>query len=61
MSKKIEVRFLRWRADPADKITGALIPYYDDGWRVVSHAESYGDYTFVLERPAPNPERSTKP
>jgi hypothetical protein len=44
------VVFVRVKAQPATDVTRILQALYDDGWRVVSHADSDGEYSFVLEK-----------
>lgn len=48
----MDVLFFRVHATVAEAITVGLSSLYADGWRVVSHADNDGDYTFVLERPS---------
>jgi aminopeptidase-like protein len=43
------VTFVRLIAS-SDDITKTLTSCYAEGWRVVSHAEYDGEYSFVLER-----------
>lgn len=50
MDPHCEVMFLRLGVASATKISAALQPWYAEGWRVVSHDESQGEYSFVLER-----------
>lgn len=44
------VLFYRIRVMKAEGVTAALSGLYKLGWRVVSHCESGGEYSFVLEQ-----------
>lgn len=45
-----DVLFVRTPIDKGPAVTIILQNLYLAGWHVVSHAESDGDYTFVLEK-----------
>jgi hypothetical protein len=49
MKAKMRVMFLRLRVDSSDEIEKELGVLYGAGWRVVSHSECDGEYSFVLE------------
>ena len=42
--------FARCSVTAAKEVTEYLNSFVKDGWRVVSHAESDGEYSFVLEK-----------
>lgn len=44
------VMFLRMHVTRQMKIQEELQKWYDKGYRVVSHAEDDGEYSFVLEK-----------
>lgn len=49
----VDVMFVRTPITAASEITTILRNLYLAGWRVVSHDENQGEYTFVLEGTVP--------
>lgn len=49
----VDVMFVRTPVEKASEITVILRNLYLAGWRVVSHDENQGEYTFVLEGTVP--------
>ena len=49
MIRDVRVYFVRLKANSDEAITKILASYYVDGWRVVSHADADGEYSFVME------------
>ena len=45
-----KVRFIRLSVQREESVTAHLQALLQEGWRVVSHAENDGEYSFVLER-----------